>query len=106
MLEIKSKLLKAVGFDNETERLYVIFRENEAYYLYKDVPEDIYLKMIDSESIGRFFLHNVREAFDFSRLFNLPEFMLHTTPKGYRLYAIDFDLDVICGNEGFPHCIV
>ncbi len=62
-MEIKSSNIKSV--DHDGNDLTVEFH-NGKIYQYKDVPEEIYNKMLKCDSAGSFFHSRIKNNFEFS----------------------------------------
>ena len=54
MMEVASTQIKAIGYDYETNELYVEFR-NGSTYKYLEVPETIYVRLLNAHSVGSVF---------------------------------------------------
>jgi len=61
---IKSSALASAGYDAETGTLEVEFRSG-AIYRYANVPEALYVALVEGDSPGRFFAYHIRDAFPF-----------------------------------------
>lgn len=66
MLPVKSSNISAVGYDNESSKLRVVFI-NGGTYSYANVPKDIYESMVAGDSAGKYFYKNVRNNFKFTK---------------------------------------
>jgi len=64
---VTSSNLDQVGYDASKLQLFVVFR-NGAAYRYDGVPADLYQRLLQAESKGKFFIAHVRKAFPFTRL--------------------------------------
>lgn len=58
---VESTSIRSVGYDQESSTLEVEFIKG-AVYAYSDVPEDAYLSLLASESIGAAFSKLVKSA--------------------------------------------
>lgn len=56
-------------YDEENNRLHLKFKNNVAY-AYESVSKEIYLEMISSESIGKYFHANIKGKFTYSKTTN------------------------------------
>lgn len=68
MIEVKSSNIAKVGWDGN---LHVVFKDGSAYR-YENVPVGLYDEMLKSESIGRFFVKNIKPNFKCEKLFPFP----------------------------------
>ena len=59
MIKVKSSLIQAVDYDEDTKRLVVEFKGGKTY-VYKEVPPEIYKDMLYAESVGKFFSANIK----------------------------------------------
>jgi hypothetical protein len=59
MIPITSSLIAGVGYDPETEELHVEFQKGDTY-VYRGVTQPVYDAMMESLSVGQFFLRNVK----------------------------------------------
>jgi hypothetical protein len=59
---VMSSHLASVGYDEQTGRLAVEFRDGEIYE-YANVPQETYIELITSKSVGKFFNQAIRSQF-------------------------------------------
>lgn len=59
---VKSSNIKSIGYDAAKHLLEVEFT-NGTVYQYKDVPQDKYNDLVSADSIGRYFMQNIRGKF-------------------------------------------
>ena len=59
MQEVKSSNIKSVGYDKENEILEIEFKSG-ATWEYLAVTEEKYKEMMEADSIGRYFIKNIR----------------------------------------------
>ena len=59
MIPITSSLIAGVGYDPETEELHVEFQKGDTY-VYRGVTQPVYDAMMEAQSVGHFFLRNVK----------------------------------------------
>ena len=66
---VTSSLLKSVGYDAATETLEVQFKNNDKFlYRYAEVPMVVALKMSQSESMGKFYLREIKPVYKCTRI--------------------------------------
>ncbi len=65
--DVESSMLASVGYDEKTETLEVEFN-NGGVYEYYEVEKEVYEKLLNAESLGSYFYHNIRDDYDYSRL--------------------------------------
>jgi hypothetical protein len=63
---VVSSHLAKVAYDKKTEELEITFR-NGRVYLYYEVPKDTFDELINAESKGRYFNHNIRDDYQYTR---------------------------------------
>lgn len=60
-------MVKSVGYDTQNSRMRVKFTDG-SLYSYANVPEEVYNKLLDAESIGRFMREYVIGVYEASRI--------------------------------------
>lgn len=71
MNQVKSSNIDSVGYDKETAVMVVKFKNGTAYE-YADVPQEKYLGMLKSDSVGSYFAQEVRNAHKASKIGDKP----------------------------------
>jgi hypothetical protein len=66
MIEVKSSLITAIGYNEDQKELTVEFKKGGTY-TYKSVPYAIYTAMQEAVSVGSFFLRNVKGQYSYSK---------------------------------------
>lgn len=64
---VASSTLNSAGYDSQTMTLELEFTSGDVYQ-YFDVPVDVYLKLRQSESLGRFFNEQIKKKYRFMKL--------------------------------------
>jgi hypothetical protein len=64
---VESSMLREVGYDPETRTLEVEFTSGSVYEYY-DVPPEQHEGLLRAESLGQYFLANIRDAYRYRRL--------------------------------------
>ncbi len=64
MIFVDSSAIRAVEYDARTRVLTVQFTSSQIYE-YLDVPESEYLGLLNAESKGSYFSHNIRDRYEF-----------------------------------------
>lgn len=59
----RSTMITEIEYDSEKKLLILIFGKGGKYE-YSDVPKDIYEALLGAESIGKYFLANVKDKFE------------------------------------------
>lgn len=65
--EVLSSQFKKVKYNSEDKTLVITFKNNKQY-LYLDVPLEIFKDLMESESLGKFFIANIKNSFSFKPL--------------------------------------
>jgi hypothetical protein len=60
----RSSMMTSVRYDHDQRELDITFTDGKTYR-YLNVPRDIYVNLIDAESMGDYFNDAVRDAFTF-----------------------------------------
>jgi hypothetical protein len=63
-LPVESSSLASVGYDEDSQILAVEFAKTHDVYHYTDVPPEIHEQLVAAESVGRFFMTEVRPNFE------------------------------------------
>ena len=64
----KSYTLKAIGYDKDEQILLVEFNMTGLIYAYFDVPEEEYVKLMESDSFDKWFEYMIMKYFSFQQL--------------------------------------
>jgi hypothetical protein len=62
---VQSSALERVTYDDAAHTLRATFRETGRTYVYEDVPQAIYDRLLFADSMGRYFNAHVRDRFSF-----------------------------------------
>ena len=62
---LQSAALKAVFYDEVRHTLRATFRDTGRTYVYEEVPQELYDRMLFADSIGAFFNRHIRDRFAF-----------------------------------------
>jgi hypothetical protein len=68
---VESTTLGSAGHDDQAAVLELQFR-NGTVYQYSLVPQQVYRDLLQAESKGRFFNHNIRGKFPYQRIQDAP----------------------------------
>ena len=61
---VKSSNLKSISYDNALRELYITFLKGNRMYVYFNVPQGVYLKLLISEkSKGKYFHTHIRSRY-------------------------------------------
>ena len=64
---VKSSLITAVGYDEAQKELTVEFKKGGTYS-YKLVPHAVYTAMLEAISVGKFFLRNIKNQYEYVKV--------------------------------------
>jgi len=64
--KVESSNIAEVGHDLATDTLVVLFHHG-GMYAYDDVPRSVYSQMISADSVGKFFIANVKGKYDYRK---------------------------------------
>ena len=67
MLEVQSSMIHKAGYDPETKTLCVQFH-NFAAYIYKEVTPLVFARLMNADSIGKFFTDTIKEDYDYEKV--------------------------------------
>lgn len=65
MTPVNSSNIDSIGYDDPTNRLWVLFRSGKLYQ-YADVPSKVYHQLMAAESHGVFFNEHIRTHYEFT----------------------------------------
>jgi len=60
---VESSNLASVGYDAAKQILEIEFNHG-GIYQYFDVPQDVYDELMDADSHGRYFVHNIKDGYE------------------------------------------
>lgn len=64
---VESSNLASIGYDAENEILEIEFNHGGVYQ-YFDVPENVYEELMNADSHGRYFVHNIKDDYEFQKM--------------------------------------
>ena len=67
LIEVESSNVQAIGYDAQTERLFVQFKKS-GLYQYDDVPDAVYHSFLTAPSMGSFVWLELRGRFSYTRI--------------------------------------
>lgn len=67
MYPVSSSQISYIGYDKDKQILYVTFN-NGTTYQYQDVSVEIFEKLKNASSIGKYFNANIRDLFNSSKV--------------------------------------
>jgi len=66
-----SSVIKSVEYDEDAHELDVKFITGKTYR-YREVPPEVYERLLDADSKGKFFNERIRDSFEFHELVGRP----------------------------------
>ena len=67
MYPVTSSQISYIGYENETNSLYVTFK-NGSKYVYKNVSKEVFDDFLHSDSIGKYFIVNIKDNYTFNKI--------------------------------------
>jgi len=67
LIQVESSMIYAVGYDEETQILEVVFNSG-GIYRYFDVPKEVYEGLLAAESKGRYMRANVIDLYPYEQV--------------------------------------
>ena len=67
MIPVNSSQISYIGFDDENNKLYVIFKNNKTFE-YSDVPYTVWKELKSSDSIGSYFTKNIKTKYQYKEI--------------------------------------
>lgn len=64
---VNSSNIDSIGYEFQSSTLEIKFSNRSAYHYY-DVPENIYLELIQASSCGRYFISNIKSKYRFIKV--------------------------------------
>ena len=64
---VESSMIKAVGYDETTSTLEVVFNSGKTY-LYSEVPNNVYLELMESDSKGSYMRDCVIDCYAYQQV--------------------------------------
>ena len=63
MPTVKSSMISEIEYD-ESEKLLKLKFTKGGWYEYKEVPKEVYSDLLAAESVGKFFLANIKNKYE------------------------------------------
>jgi len=67
MHHVQSSTIRSVGYDKDRSQLHVHFKSG-GEYVYHDVPEHVYLGLLQAPSVGKAFVSDVKGQFQHTKM--------------------------------------
>ena len=63
---VNSAAIESVGYNGKKAKLHIVFTSG-GRYVYDEVPSEVALSLVNANSIGRYFVREIRNVYAFSR---------------------------------------
>ena len=67
MILVESSNIESVGYDSQTEQLFIRFRQSGGLYVYFGVPSAIFKELMQAPSKGSYLNRVIRNSYAFKR---------------------------------------
>jgi len=64
---VESSNLASIGYDAANEILEIAFNHGGVYQ-YFGVPKNVYEELMNADSHGRYFVHNIKDDYEFEKM--------------------------------------
>ena len=64
---VSSSNLRSVGYDSVSQTLEIEFHSGGVYQ-YHGVPQSVYIALMNAQSLGSYFYHNIRDSYSTVRV--------------------------------------
>lgn len=64
---VDSSIISEIGYDNELRNLFITFKRNITY-VYFNVPENTYMRLLNSDSVGSYFSSFIKGQFEYKKV--------------------------------------
>jgi hypothetical protein len=68
MHEVESTSIEAIGYDRQTQELYVRFRESGRTYAYWEVEENVFEEFLGAASKGNYFNREIKGEYSYGQV--------------------------------------
>lgn len=62
----RSSMISQYGYNQAEKQLTLVFTKGGTY-IYKDVPKSVFDDLAEAESIGKYFLANIKDKYEFEK---------------------------------------
>jgi len=63
-VSVRSTAIRKVGYDSNTNMMYIDFEDSDPYYTYCGVPENIFRQFVSASSVGRYYHQYIKDQYD------------------------------------------
>ena len=68
LTSVKSSQISSIGYSDEHKVLAIEFIRNDALYYYADVEKEVFERMLEAESVGRFLGSEIKGKYEYERM--------------------------------------
>lgn len=68
MHAVSSSDIDSIGYDSNTDTLYVAFRRNGSVYTYFNVPKPVYLDFLNASSHGEYLAEYIKGSYRYEQI--------------------------------------
>lgn len=63
-ISVSSSAIRKIGYDVDTNHMYIDFEDSDPYYKYCRVPEGLFRRFISAPSVGGFYHQHIKDKYD------------------------------------------
>jgi hypothetical protein len=67
MIQVRSSNIRAIGYDNDNQELYVEFLNN-SHYIYEKVPMMVFERLKNAQSKGKYLNQNIKDRYMYKQI--------------------------------------
>lgn len=67
LISVSSSNVNAVGYDQQTNTLFVQFNDM-SIYKYFDVPQSMYKSLLNASSVGKYLAQNIKGSYSYIKI--------------------------------------
>lgn len=62
-ITVASSAIKAVGYDESNQRMYIDFQDSQPVYIFCAVPESVFREFVGARSVGRYYQRYIKDRY-------------------------------------------
>ncbi|MFA1560056.1 KTSC domain-containing protein [Aliivibrio fischeri] len=63
-VSVSSTAIRRIGYDAESMRMYIDFKDSDPVYTFCRVPENVFREFISARSVGRYYHQYIKDRYD------------------------------------------
>ncbi|MAM58712.1 MAG: KTSC domain-containing protein [Salinicola sp.] len=63
-VNVRSSAIRKIGYDTDTNRMYIDFEDSNPVYTYCSVPEELFCEFVSARSVGGFYHQYIKDKYD------------------------------------------